>query len=129
MADNFKLQIITPFGIEVTSEVTEVEVPSTNGEIGFLAGHVPYAGILDIGLLQYKTVSGENKKIVVKKGFCSYLNGSLTILADSVRTTKASNEEISKKAELSGKLATTQDKLEWNNVANSLKEIEASEGL
>lgn len=127
--ETFALQVITPLGIEVDTRVLEVEVPSADGEIGFLPKHIPYAGIIDVGVLRYKEVTGEEKRLVVKKGFCSFINEKLTVLADATRYEPVSAEELAQREAINAQMANVTDPAQWQLLRDSLREIEASQAL
>jgi F-type H+-transporting ATPase subunit epsilon len=54
MAEKMKLEIVTPYGKVVDTEVDEVTATGTVGEFGVLPGHAPYLTSLKIGELCYK---------------------------------------------------------------------------
>ena len=56
MADKtFNLQIISPTRVFFDEAVDMVEMKTTEGEIGVLAGHIPLTTILEPGVLRIKT--------------------------------------------------------------------------
>ncbi len=81
--DAFKLKVLTPVGVVLEEDqVVSANLPSSQGEIGILPGHVRYSGLLGSGILKYKTNSGKENKITISEGFCNFLGGELLILAD-----------------------------------------------
>ena len=63
MADKtFNLQIISPTRVFFDEAVDMVEMKTTEGEIGVLAGHIPLTTILEPGVLRIKTDGGERRK-------------------------------------------------------------------
>jgi len=127
--EKFILQVITPLGVEVDAQVLEVEVPAADGEIGFLPKHIPYAGILGIGVMRYKLITGEEKRLVLRKGFCSFTKGKLMILADATRSNPATPEELAQQEILNTQMSAATDPAQWALLQSSLKEIEASQLL
>ena len=81
--ESFKLKVLTPVGVVLEKEqVVSANLPSSQGEIGILPGHVRYSGLLGNGILKYKTASGEVSNLTVHEGFCNFLGNELLILAD-----------------------------------------------
>lgn len=81
--EGFKLKILTPVGVVLEEEnVTSVSVPSSEGEIGILPGHVKYSGLLGTGILKYNSNSSKPHKVSVSEGFCNFSDNELVILAD-----------------------------------------------
>lgn len=81
--DGFKLKILTPVGVVLEEDgVTAVNLPSSDGEIGILPGHIRYSGLLGKGVLKYTKSSGTQNKVAVTEGFCNFSGDELTILAD-----------------------------------------------
>lgn len=119
MADSFLLKVITPSGVLFEEQVSEVYLPSSNGEIGILPHHTAYTGLLGVGVLHYLPVSGGRRRnLVVAGGFVSFSNDILTILADSADTLEAvDRQSLSQlKAEASAQL----EKLSLHDPAWSL---------
>ncbi len=57
MAEKMKLEIVTPYGKVVDTEVDEVTAAGALGEFGVLPGHAPFLTSLKIGELCYKAES------------------------------------------------------------------------
>ena len=51
---SLRLRVITPTELLVDEEVQEVSLPSLDGELGILPGHLPVVIALGTGPLQYK---------------------------------------------------------------------------
>ena len=133
MSNLYSLRILTPAGLQFEGRVKAVKVVSSNGEIGVLAGHVKYTGILGTGILEYEgESSGTSGKVVVSGGFCNFADGTLTVLADSVDFPDAVDRaQVSKaKPELERILATeSTDSGKWVVAKADLERIEAIEKL
>lgn len=83
--ENFSLKVLTPVGVVLTEEqVIEVSLPSSNGEIGILPGHVRYSGLLGSGTLKYRTEKEDKKALEISQGFCDFDGQTLLVLADKV---------------------------------------------
>lgn len=83
MADKtFKLQIISPTRVFFEGEATMVELKTTEGEIGVLAGHIPLTAILQPGVLKIKQ-ENDTKQAALHDGFVEIRKDKVTILAES----------------------------------------------
>ncbi len=83
MADKkFNLQIISPTRIFFDEDADMVEMKTTEGEIGVLAGHIPLTAILTPGVLRIKQ-GGEVKEAALHDGFVKITKTKVTILAES----------------------------------------------
>lgn len=78
----FKLQIISPTRVFFNEAVDMVEMKTTEGEIGVLAGHIPLTTILEPGVLRIKT--DENvREAALHDGFVQIQKDKVTVLAES----------------------------------------------
>ena len=83
MADKtFNLQIISPTRIFFDGEVDMVEMKTTEGEIGVLAGHIPLTAILEPGVLRIKQ-DESTKEAALHDGFVEIRKDRVTVLAES----------------------------------------------
>lgn len=83
MADKtFNLQIISPTRIFFDGDVDMVEMKTTEGEIGVLAGHIPLTAILEPGVLRIKQAEG-TKQAALHDGFVQIQKDRVVILAES----------------------------------------------
>jgi F0F1-type ATP synthase epsilon subunit len=86
MADpTFQLKVFSGRGLEIEATATSVTIPTENGEIGVLADHCEYVGLLGTGLVSYTVgVDGATKRCLVSGGLCTFKGNVLTLLADTV---------------------------------------------
>lgn len=83
MADKtFNLQIISPTRIFFDGDVDMVEMKTTEGEIGVLAGHIPLTAILEPGVLKIKQEDG-TKEAALHDGVVEIRKDRVTVLAES----------------------------------------------
>ena len=83
MADKtFNLQIISPTRIFFDGDATMVEMKTTEGEIGVLAGHIPLTAILEPGVLKIHQEDGD-KEAALHDGFVEIRKDKVTVLAES----------------------------------------------
>ena len=78
----FNLQIISPTRVFFDGDIDMVEMKTTEGEIGVLAGHIPLTAILEPGLLRIKNDDGD-KEAALHDGFVKITKDKVTILAES----------------------------------------------
>jgi len=98
-----KLIIVTQEHELLSTEVEQVTVPTTTGEVTILPHHAPLFTQLQTGELIYKE-NGTSKSAVVTSGFMDVgPNNTITILSDTASLesdiTLAKAEEAKKKAE------------------------------
>jgi len=83
MAENIKLEVVTPEKNVVSEEAQIVAAPGTLGEFGVLRGHTPFMTTLKTGTLRYTDAGGTEKYVFVSGGFAEALPEKVTILAES----------------------------------------------
>ena len=95
MAENFLLEIVTPYRKLLSKEVEELTAPGAEGEFGVLAGHTPFLTILKPGEFSFKKGS-ELVHIAVSGGYAEVLPDKTTILVDSAEFADEINLEAAK---------------------------------
>jgi F-type H+-transporting ATPase subunit epsilon len=83
MANNIRLEIVTPEKTVVDEEAKIVIAPGTLGEFGVLAGHTPFMTTLKLGTIRYTDASGKERFVFVSGGFSEALPNKVTVLAES----------------------------------------------
>ena len=84
MADlptKINLTIVTRERKIIDTQVDEVILPSTDGEIGILPGHTPLLALLGIGQIRYRT-GGTTQRLVISWGFAEVLPDRVIVLAE-----------------------------------------------
>ncbi len=79
----FHFNLVSPEKLLFSSEVTQVDLPGTEGDFGVLAGHAPVVTTLRPGILVIHGEAGEQIKIVVNGGFAEVGAAGLTVLAET----------------------------------------------
>lgn len=93
------LKLITPEEIVHEEEVDQVTIPTTEGEITVLPGHVPLVALLGKGDV-VATVNGEHIPFVAVDGFVRITGDEVTVLADFAEHVETiANEEAIKAAQ------------------------------
>jgi F-type H+-transporting ATPase subunit epsilon len=82
MADTFKLEIVTPYGLVLSGEAEELTAPGIMGQITILPGHHPLLTSLKIGEMSYKA-KGKTEHLAVSWGFAEITFDKVTVLVES----------------------------------------------
>ncbi len=121
MAENIKLEVVTPDKSVVSEDARIVMAPGSLGEFGVLAGHTPFLTSLKVGAIRYTDVNGKDRFVFINGGFAEALPDKVTVLAESAerrdsidldrardamdraekRLSEANKEEIAAKEKLS----------------------------
>lgn len=92
----FQLKVVSPKGLHVDAAVQAAVVPTYAGEIEVLPGHADLLGVIDAGVMSYKSAEG-TKKAVVCGGIITVEAGVCTVICDSLDLPGAElNPEIEK---------------------------------
>lgn len=81
----FKLQIVTPKGIYKEEEVEMLNVKTTEGQIGILAGHLPLASGIDISQMNY-IKDGKRYVFAIAGGFVYVGDEKTKIIANAIES-------------------------------------------
>ncbi|KKR34606.1 MAG: protein AtpC [Candidatus Magasanikbacteria bacterium GW2011_GWA2_40_10] len=77
-----KFKIVTPEKVIYENEISQVSIPTMNGEITILPNHIPLVSVLKAGELKIKDKDGEHN-MAVSGGFLEVRgNNEIVILAD-----------------------------------------------
>jgi F-type H+-transporting ATPase subunit epsilon len=98
MAENIRLEIVTPEKAVVSEEAKIVMAPGELGEFGVLSGHTPFMTSLKLGSVRYEDSSGTERFVFISGGFAEALPDRVTILADSAERRKDIDIERAKAA-------------------------------
>ncbi len=98
MADNIRLEVVTPEKSVVSDEAKIVMAPGELGEFGVLIGHTPFMTSLKTGTLRYEDADGKERFVFVSGGFAEALPDRVTILADSAERRQDIDLERAKSA-------------------------------
>ena len=107
MAENIKLEIVTPEKYVVDEEAQIAVAPGSLGEFGVLIGHTPFLTALKTGAIRYTDKNGKERFVFVSGGFAEALPDKLTVLAESAERRVDIDIERAKAA-----LQRAQDRLE-----------------
>jgi F-type H+-transporting ATPase subunit epsilon len=77
-----KLEIVTPEARVYADTIDGVVIPTTDGEIGILPGHIPLLTQVDHGELRV-TKRGATELLAVSGGFAQVVADTVSVLAES----------------------------------------------
>jgi F-type H+-transporting ATPase subunit epsilon len=83
MAENIRLEVVTPEKQVVNELAQIVMAPGSMGEFGVLSGHTPFMTSLNTGAIQYRDENGKDQYVFVSGGFAEALPDKVTVLAES----------------------------------------------
>jgi F-type H+-transporting ATPase subunit epsilon len=81
MADTILLEVVTPTGVALRKQVSDVTAPSVAGEFGVLPGHLPLLAALRTGLVTYH-VDGREQRLAVHHGFVEVVHDKALLLTE-----------------------------------------------
>ncbi len=120
-----KFEIATPERVVFKEEITQISVPTVEGEITVLPSHLPLVSILKPGVLELKKIDGSIEIISVSGGFVEVLHDKIIILADTAERAEeidiARAEEARKRAEESIKNSRNIDSVEFAHLSAMLE--------
>ncbi len=91
LSDHLSLEVATPLGLVLKTEVESVAAPSVHGEFGVFAGHLPLLAAVRPGLLKYKA-SGKESVAAVSAGFIEAGPAKVLLLTDQFALPKDIDE-------------------------------------
>ena len=129
MSEEFKVEIINPEKSFLSKEdVTEVVIPSFEGEMGLLKDHISIISFLKPGIIKIFSKT-EEENYYVEDGIVEFKNNNLSILTSSISNIKNMDRskvnKLMKEAEdaLNKSEITDQDKYLTDQKIDTLKSI------
>ena len=98
MAENIRLEVVTPEKVVVDENAQIVMAPGLLGEFGVLIGHTPFLTALKVGTIHYTDEDGRERFIFVSGGFAEALHDKVTVLAESAERRRDIDIERAKAA-------------------------------
>lgn len=94
MAKKFNFKLITPDGTIFDDDIELVLMPTENGEIGVMAGHLPIVTVLVPGPLEIaKEKDGPRKLLATGGGFAKILSGGVKVFAQTAEFADSIDEK------------------------------------
>ena len=122
MANKFNLKLIAPDGVKYEAEASAVFLPTPDGTIEILPGHMPLVALLSPGEILIKN-NDEEKHLVTDGGVVEIVGNLVKILADE--TEEAANLDemkiIEAKRAAEERLAQAKDAVEYTDAAAHLE--------
>lgn len=101
--NSIKFEIVTPEKVVLKDEISQITVPTRQGEITVLPNHIPLVASLQPGVIETKKADGSVEVISVSGGFLEVLRNKVVILADTAERAEEIDmdraEEARKRAE------------------------------
>ncbi|MDA0975318.1 MAG: ATP synthase F1 subunit epsilon [Phycisphaerales bacterium] len=82
MSKNFRCQIVTPSAEVFDGEVSYVDLPAWDGQMGVMASRSPLLVELGAGILRLDGVEGGTRSYVLREGFAQMDDDCLTLLTE-----------------------------------------------
>ena len=83
MAQNIKIEVVTPEKAVVDEDAKIVVAPGELGEFGVLSGHTTFLTTLKTGTLRFTDAKDQEHYVFVSGGFAEALPDKVTVLAES----------------------------------------------
>lgn len=77
------LRIVTPEKVAFDQSVKQVVLPTTQGEMGVLPGHIPLLTQILGGALRVTHSDGKEERLAVDKGFAEIFGDTVAILTEA----------------------------------------------
>ncbi|MBK7586420.1 MAG: ATP synthase F1 subunit epsilon [Myxococcales bacterium] len=97
-AATISLEIVTPTGVALSEQVTDLTAPSVEGEFGVLPAHRPLLAALKTGIVSYH-IDGQEQRVAVGSGFVDVADDHAVLLTDRFMT-KAEVDPVRARLEL-----------------------------
>jgi len=94
MENNFKLEIITPEKIIFSNNVSNVTLPSYEGDMSILKNHISIITFLRPGIIKVQKNDGNFEEFFAQDGTVEYFNDSLVVLSASAINLKDLSKEF-----------------------------------
>jgi len=94
-----KLEIITPDGLIFDGDVTQVNLPGSEGEFGVLAGHATLVSLLETGVIVYNRADGGEVAVAINSGYVKVDEEKTTCIVDGAVALSGDDTDISKAIE------------------------------
>jgi len=88
-----KFEIVTPEKIVLKTDISQVTVPTQDGDITVLPKHTPLVSILKPGVIELKDKEGNDDVLSVSGGFIEVLRNKVVILADTAERAEELDEK------------------------------------
>jgi len=94
-----QVALVSPERTLFTGEATFVTARAAEGDITFLAGHAPYIGVLDIGVVRIRLTDGTEETAAVHGGFVEVFDNRVIVLSDAAELASQIDAERARRAQ------------------------------
>lgn len=81
-AGSLQVELVAADRLVWSGDASRISARTTEGDIGILPGHAPLLSVLQTGVVDVTTTSGESWVAAVNGGFISVANGRVSILSE-----------------------------------------------
>lgn len=82
MPDTIQLEVVTPDHAVLNEQVDDVVIPSVEGQMDVLPGHLPVLTILDVGQMTIRK-DDEERHFLIDRGYAEVVDDRVTVLTES----------------------------------------------
>lgn len=90
----FKLEIITPNGMVFDGDISQVNLPGSEGEFGVLAGHATLVSLLETGVIVYNRADGREVAVAINSGYVKVDEEKTTCIVDGAVALSGDDTQI-----------------------------------
>ncbi len=94
---SIEVSLVTPSRVLWEGEAQMVVMRTVDGEIAFLAGHVPLIGQVAPGLVKIQLPDGGEERFAVRGGFVEVKDNKASVLADQAQASDDVDTEAARK--------------------------------
>jgi F-type H+-transporting ATPase subunit epsilon len=108
--DKLKIEVLSPDGVIFNGEVISVSLPTFNGVITILPGHVNLITKLDSGEIIIESIKNK-KKISISGGFVEIVQNNITVIAEfAIQSSETNKQKINQAIELANSMKNKRQK-------------------
>lgn len=120
-----KFEIVTPERTVLKESIVQITVPTRQGEITVLPGHIPLVASLMPGVIEIKKADGKLEIISVSGGFIEVQKEKVVILADTAERAEEIDvdkaEEARQRAEEIKKQAKSKEEIDFAGISSKIE--------
>ncbi|MFA6991756.1 MAG: F0F1 ATP synthase subunit epsilon [Candidatus Gracilibacteria bacterium] len=118
-----ELKIVTPEKIAYESTVEAVSIPTVEGEITVLPGHIPIISAIKSGELKIK-IDGKEEYFAITRGVAEVDGQRITILTDAAERADEIDEKRAEEARKKAKEMMSKTKVDEEGYADAVAQLE-----
>lgn len=122
----FKLEIVTPEGKVFNDEIDYVVLPTGEGEVGILPGHIPLIAMVVPGEIKVVRPGGHEEFLAVDKGFVRVMGDVVAVLTEAAINIEEIDLSVVEEAETRAQKALEQAQHQKDIDPAELQRLEAT---